>query len=518
MANKLLLCISTNQATAARWRGGRLTQCTVFENSEAGAAKFRDYAAASGGAPAFVIVDATEEDYRFETLPHASSTERAQMVERKLRQYYRGSIYCAASLIGRDSNKRRDDRYLFSALTNAELITPWLSALTQCGLPIGGIYLLPMVTAGLVDAVGNKTSNLLLVTVQSAGTRLTFFRGGTFRLSRLSRSDVDAGARDKAVVDEISNTRLYLHALRAATLDEAVNVVLLDHADTLEATAQAIRNSNANMECRRVGPAEIASSLKLDPGLLNISPAVISLQLLGTRIPDNNLASSAVTAGYRRYQSRRQLYAASALVATIGICWSGYNIWEQISLNAGADEAARRTASVNAEYQAATGRFPSAPTTAENLRKATELADQLQASAATPERFLQVIGRALTPSPEIALADIAWQHRAGGFESNTTATDIAARALAPAPGANRQQSGQITGQVRNFNGDFRTAIDSINGLAERLRQDAAVENVRIVQLPLNASPTLALSGNTADNPAQAGAAEFKMVIVLRQPT
>jgi len=39
-----------------------------------------------------------------------------------------------------------------------------------------------------------------------------------------------------------------------------------------------------------------------------------------------------------------------------------------------------------------------------------------------------------------------------------------------------------------------------------------------VQLPLNASPTLALSGNTADNPAQAGAAEFKLVVVLRQPS
>lgn len=516
MANKLLLCISVNGATAARWKGGRLHDCEVFVNDDAGIAAFRDYAAMSAGTPAFMIVDAVEEDYRFETLPHASGSDRAQMVERKLRQYYRSSPYCAAALTGRENTKRRDDRFLFSALTNPEVVAPWLNALVEAGLPVGGIYLLPMVMSGLVEALGNKSDNLLLVAAHPAGIRLTFFREGAFRLSRLSRGDITQG---RAIIDEISNTRLYLHALRAATLDEPVTVVLLDHADRLGEIAGLIGADNPGLHCTRLGRGDIAARLKLDPILIETSPAAIYLQLLGARIPDNNLASAAVTAGYKRYQYRRQLLAASAVAATIGIVWSGFNLWQQFSINDDTAVAAQRTAQVNADYQAATGKFPSAPTTADNLKKATELAEKLQASAVTPERFFQVIGQALAPSPEIMLTELDWQHGATEFESGAAASVPRPAQQASATGAAaRKQSGLIAGQIRDFKGDFRLAINAINALAERLRSDPAVDNVRIVQLPLNVNPTLALSGNTSDNPAQAGTAEFKLVLVLKQPS
>lgn len=516
MANKLLLCISVNGATAARWRGGRLLDVETFANDDAGVAAFRDYAALSAGTPAFMIVDAVEEDYRFETLPHASGSDRAQMVERKLRQYYRSSPYCTAALTGRDDAKRRDDRFLFSALTNPEIVTPWLNALVETDLPVGGIYLLPMVMPGLVEVLDNKTENLLLVACHPAGIRLTFFREGAFRLSRLSRGDA---TQSRAVIDEISNTRLYLHALRAATLDEPVTVVLLDHADQLDEVAGLVGADNPGLHCLRLGRGDITARLKLDPILIEASPAAIYLQLLGAKIPDGNLASATVTAGYRRHQTRRQLFAASAAAAAIGIIWSGFNLWQQFSIGSDTAAVAQRTAQVNVEYQTATGKFPSAPTTADNLKKATEIAEKLRASAVTPERLFQIIGQALAPSPEIMLTELNWQYGAAELESGAAAGVPRPPQPAPASGAAaRRQSGLIAGQVRNFKGDFRLAINTITALAERLRNDPAVDQVRVVQLPLNVNPTLSLSGNTSDNPAQAGAAEFKMILVLKQPS
>jgi hypothetical protein len=117
------------------------------------------------------------------------------------------------------------------------------------------------------------------------------------------------------------------------------------------------------------------------------------------------------------------------------------------------------------------------------------------------------------------LTELNWQHGATEFEPGAAAGAPRAAQQAPATGtAARKQSGLIAGQVRDFKGDFRLAINAINALAERLRSDPAVDHVRIVQLPLNVNPTLALSGNTSDNPAQAGAAEFKLVLVLKQPS
>jgi len=72
MADKLLLSISAAQVTAARWRGGRFATSEVFANSDEGFAQFTDYLAALAGVTAYVMVDAVEEDYRFETLPPPS--------------------------------------------------------------------------------------------------------------------------------------------------------------------------------------------------------------------------------------------------------------------------------------------------------------------------------------------------------------------------------------------------------------------------------------------------------------
>ena len=130
------------------------------------------------------MVDAVEEDYRFETLPHASASDRAEMVARKLKQHYRNTPYMAAWLLGRETDKRRDDRYLFSALTNPDLIADWLQPVAARELPIARDYLLPMVSAAWLEkleregdqpAAGGATSQRLAAHVlprrASSGSR-----------------------------------------------------------------------------------------------------------------------------------------------------------------------------------------------------------------------------------------------------------------------------------------------------------------------------------------------------------
>src|SRR5262245_14941678 len=167
------------------------------------------------------------------------------MVNRKLRQHYLNTPYMSATLLGRDTGKRRDDRFLFSSLTNPELINDWLQAVVARGLPVGGIYLLPMLSANLVEKLGVKAPRLLLVFQRVGALRLTFFRDRQFRLSRLTRGEgVRAENRARFFSEEISNTRLYLHALRTMTLDEQLTVLLLDRNNDLEEVAATISREN----------------------------------------------------------------------------------------------------------------------------------------------------------------------------------------------------------------------------------------------------------------------------------
>ena len=133
MADKLLIAISGQGATAAHWRGGRIVETRSFPDNETGQTGFKDFLAGFSNIPVYIVVDAIEEDYRFETLPHAFGRDRADMVNRKLRQHYRNTPYMSATLLGRDTDKRRDDRYLFSALTNPELINDWVQSVVARG-------------------------------------------------------------------------------------------------------------------------------------------------------------------------------------------------------------------------------------------------------------------------------------------------------------------------------------------------------------------------------------------------
>jgi hypothetical protein len=525
MADKLLIAITAQGAVLGDWRGGRIVECRNYAHDDDGLAGFKEHLTQFTDVPVYVLVDAVEEDYRFETLPHATGRDRADMVGRKLKQHYRNTPYLSAWLLGRDSDKRRDDRYMFSALTNPDLIGDWLQAVAARGLPIAGLYLLPMVISDLLDRFDAKAANLLLVAQHANGLRLTFFRNRQFRLSRLTRGDSGrAENRTRYLSEEISNTRLYLHALRTMTLDEQLTVLLVDRGDELAEAAAGIVRENPSLECVRLSRQELAGRLGIADSLLAISPYAIYLHLLGLKEPPGNLAPASITTGYQRYRMRRMIYAACGAVAAGAVIWTGVNFYQALTLRWDAEDAERQSARLAAQYQEVTRQFPQAPASADNLRKAVEIAQQLRQSSHDPQGVMTLLSRAMEVSPAIVIKAIGWKYGASEIETETgarastgerpAAPTVSTSAIGPAP---RRESALIEGEIRPFRGDYRSAIVTINGFASRLAEEPDVAEVRVVKLPLNVSPALSLSGNTLDNAEQSGnaTAEFKLLVILK---
>jgi hypothetical protein len=520
MADKLLIGISAPVVTTAHWRSGKIGECLTFAHDEGGQADFKEYLARLPDLAAHIMVDAVEEDYRFETLPHAFGGDRTDMVARKLRQHYRNTPYMAATRLGRDTGKRRDDRYLFSALTNSDLITDWQQAVAARGLPLAGIYLLPMVSTGLLEKLDVKAANLLLVAQHATGLRLTYFRDRQFRLSRLTRGESGRPEnRARYFTEEISNTRLYLHALRTMTLDEHLTVLLIDRADELQDEAAGIARDNPSLDCVRVGRGELSSRLGIDETLLNASPYAIYLHLLGLKAPQSNLAPANAMVSYKRFQARRAIYAGCGALAAAALVWTGANLYNTVKLGWDSADAGRQTDLLRGQYNEITRQFPRAPTSAENLKKTVEIAQRLRASAHSPQKVMALLGRALGTSPTIVIREFGWKFDVSEIRvEGSGSREIAPAERAPAgPGTagQRKESALIAGEVRPFRGDYRNAIDTINGFADRLRDEPEVSEVRVVKLPLNVNPALSLSGNTLDNPEQGGTADFRLLLVLK---
>lgn len=510
MFSTLTLCVSPLQAVAAHWRGTSLTRCERFGNDEDGLAAFAEFIKPLGKTLARIAADSVEEDYRHDTLPHASGSDRAALIDRKIRQYYRSTRFVSAQQRERTLGKRRDDRYLFTALTNPALIDPWISVLAQQGLPIAGVYLTSMLTSALLARVGVNPPRVLIAAPHSSGLRLTFHRDGMFCTSRLTRQ-VPAGMQEAAqfIAHEIANTRLYLSTLNLDASDEPLDVLFLDPRDELAPAIQSITMDG--IEPQVIGRAQLIQKLGISPRELELAPETMYLRLMASKVPAVNLAPASITAAHRLIQRQRTVYAASAGVALCGLAWAGINLWRAWDYTQDTADAARRTVAAQAQYKEITRTFPAAPTSSDNLIRAVNIHQSVLKSARTPRTLMQVVSRAIENSPDIFVQEIAWTQGVPRTDAAPTAANPSANGDTNGP----RQSGVLAGEIRPFHGDFRAAIATINAVAARLARDPAVAEVKVIKLPLNINPELALSGNTRDEADQASAAEFRIAINLK---
>lgn len=506
MTQKILVCVSADQATVGLWKGRKLAACKRFDNDAAGWNAFNNYLIAARGDTAYVMADTVDEDYRFETLPHAKGKDRNEMVARKLKQLYRGTSYYSYSLQSREADKRKDDRYLFAAFTSPELLSPWLKAINSQGLPVAGVYSLPMVSVSLLGHLKLKHSNLLVVTKGSAGVRQTFFKDLKFRISRLTPLREMVESADQYYADEVSNTRMYLDALTITHVDDTLQVVVLDQDDSLVGLPAAISRGRPNMHCTLLSKADVVSRFAIAPAALEASADALHLHLLGEGMPSHNFAPPQVTQGFQRYVGRRMLYAASAAVLVFGLIWSGLNVMGTMRTGDETATMRRQTQEFQTQYQQVTAQFPEAPTTTENLRHTVEIAERLRESVRTPEPMFAVVSRALDALPQIQLLRIEWKY-GGQAEPGSSQAPAAA-------GGAMVQTGILRGEVSPFNGDYKAAMTQINAFATQLAADPKVAEVHALKLPFNASSDTGMTGST-NTPGGVGGAAFEFAVTFK---
>lgn len=506
MSARIIVCVTTQGAIGSLFEHGKLGQCRNFPASEAGQREFGDLLRAHPAVPVQLMVDSVEEDYHAEVLPHVSGPARHELLQRKLKQLYRNTPYYTAWIQGRDSGKRRDDRYLFAALTNVDMLRPWLDVLQLHQAPLAGIFLLPMVSQELLTLLKLTQPDVLLVSKHHDGLRQSFFQGGQLKASRLAV----VGAENVAAASlaaEIGKTRLYLNSLRLAARESRLAVLLLDSNDSLEELQQHLQ-ADPTFACQRLTRQELNSCLKSIPS--GRCPYATHMTVLGLRQPANNLAPASATRSHWRYRLRRAMYGASIALVALSLIWAGTNFFQKYQLDDEARQLAGQTKAQLARYDEVAKTFPQSPTSADNLEKAIQIADQLKQGRRTPERMMQVVSRALDASPEVVLMRMAWGYGVPGENPGKAA------GATPATGSQAREWGALEAEIRPFHGDYRAAMADINRFSDRLTQDPEVASVGVTQMPLNVHSASALSGNTLDTASTDSVrAEFKLRLVLK---
>ena len=139
MAQRHFLYLANSRMVSMTTRGKRIEMRREFAVSGAGVAEFERYLGGLEAIPAHIFTDLAEEDFRLDTIPHVGGRDRDAIMGRKLAQMFRSTPFRHAAVQGREPDGRRDDRVVYTAITNPDVLRPWVDALEKREVPRAGI-------------------------------------------------------------------------------------------------------------------------------------------------------------------------------------------------------------------------------------------------------------------------------------------------------------------------------------------------------------------------------------------
>ncbi|MEW6414858.1 MAG: monoheme cytochrome SoxX [Pseudomonadota bacterium] len=493
---RLILLATPRHVGVLDWRPGRMHWLGKFGASEADLADFRRVVESHAHLPALIVVDTVDEDYRSEILPHVQGQARAELLNRKLKQVFRNARFVGAWRQARETAGRRDDRYLFAALTDADWLTPWLTVLHRANAPLYGITPLAVASQYLLARLRVQEAHTLLAHRLDNRLRLSYYQNGLLRFSRLVSSESPTQQPGNAA-DEIAKTQLYLTGQRILPREARLHVLLLDPSGQLDA-AQAQLNADPAFNTRLIGLADLGRALRIPEDFLAATPEIVPLAAIASETLPLNLAPPELLQHYSEFRWRHGLRTLAGGVAALGLVVTAINWLHAQDLQRQAQALALEQQQLDARYRAIARTFPADVATPEQLAQTVQLAHTLETTQMPDvEALYGAVGQALAAYPDFRLEALAWR-------SETTPT---------AEGADIRLDASLV----DFDGNYRAAMQRI----ERFMQDlAAMPNLRGVRLrvsPVNAGPGGTLTGRIrTPDAASADAVGFSLEFRFRE--
>ena len=159
------LLIAASKAVLYQCRDGQIDVAYEFSADEDGRENFLRCLVETNPDPIYILVDIVEEEYRQDIIPHVFGSDRKSVLERKFARLFRGAKYSHALNQGRETEGRKDDKVLLTAITRPDVVVRWVEVITGQKVPIAGIYSLPLLRskqpAGKRAGCKRVTANIL---------------------------------------------------------------------------------------------------------------------------------------------------------------------------------------------------------------------------------------------------------------------------------------------------------------------------------------------------------------------
>jgi len=528
--------LTNNRLVSMITQGKRIAARREFAVTGAGASEFERYLSSFVDAPTHLFTDLSEEDFRLDTIPHVGARDREAIVARKLGQIFRSSPYRYAVMQGREPEGRRDDRVIYTAITNPELLRPWVDAIERHAIPLAGIYSAAVFSSVMLEELDLVFPHTLLVTfTPGQAMRQTYFRDGEIKFSRLTPVDLEEGQTLGAMVaEETTRTWQYLDSLRHFGGDDRLEVCVLVHPSDRPAVQPELRDF-AQIQYRLVDMEQASMKLGLKPAPLDSTDEEVLVHLFLMRPAANHFASPEL----RRFSSLRRARIAinqvSVAILVAGIAWGGYNFFRALQGNQAEQQVNRDISTLDREYDEITRALPSFGVGGSTMRDAVAFYNASIRSFPSLPEFLVPLSRVLQSYPDVQLTQLAWQ--ATDDAKATPTMSLGAPRSLPVQAMNRTDAPPPPSSAADNNGnppyaggkfevalleasvrvganDFRGAIDRAQQVSEAIGKLPGYR-CEVLESPLDVRSNIAIQGRQSN--AEPSMMDTRFVLrVLRQ--
>lgn len=408
-----ILLLTSQGLRAFTWQNSVLVPTGWFLSDEQGQAEFNRYLNSPPDSPLYLVADVSEEDFRLENVAHVLGRDRSALLERKLAQFFRTTEYRAARVQGREESGRRDDKVLFSALTNNEQIAFWVNRILAQKAPLKGILSAPWLMELFAEfqQLGQVAHLLLINLEQQSGLRQTYIQAGRLKFSRLiSLATVRASNLAETIVAECNHTRQYLERLKLLPRDQPLDIHFSVQGEIAEEISEGLIDSLLlRFHLHETGI--VAAEFGLDPALED-GQGVVFLALLQALCSKGlfNIYGSGSTLRYHRLrQIRRGLIVGTSLlfvvVLALGFSLLADGFKQRVVLNRLDGEAKQ----FEQQYQTRQQNLPETPLPAKVMQNVVESVDTIQRQIAYPMEMMNFVSQALAVCPDIRLQKLDWK-------------------------------------------------------------------------------------------------------------
>jgi hypothetical protein len=530
---KHFLYLTNTRVVSLVSQGKRIVARREFAVSGAGAAAFELYAANLREAPTHLFTDLAEEDFRLDTIPHVGARDREAILNRKLAQIFRNTPYRHALLQGREPDGRRDDRVFYTAITNPELLRPWLEMLERLRVPLAGIHSAAIFSGTLLQELDLIFAHTLLVTFTPGDAmRQSYFHDNEIKFSRITPIDLEEGqSLGTMIAEETTRTWQYLDSLRNFMPEDRLEVCILVHPTDRRVIEPELRNF-AQLQYQVLDIEQVALKLGLKPAPLDSTAEEVMVHLFLLRRAPNHFASEEARRFAILRRARIALGMASAGVVAASAAFAAWTLAPALKASEADVRAAQQVASLDREQNEIMKSLPSFGVGGSTMRDAVSFYNGAIRGFPTLPGFLVPLSGALKDHPSVRLTQIAWQAtddaKATPKLSKTPARDAPpVRAVAKASEAasavrddasnppfagGRYQVALVEGMLHVPSNDFRGALAEVEKLAADISR---IEGFRadVVEGPLDVSPTQQLQGRLVEKPAATMETRFVLRVV-----